>query len=78
VLGLAVTDGYGLAATIVVACVLVVAVVLGYMIIRGETRIQRTRLGIFVERDKFDEPDAIDPVDPSEADTRVWRRRDED
>jgi hypothetical protein len=65
---LAVTDGYGLAATVVVACVIVIASILAYMIVRGETRIKRTRLGVFVERDKFDE-------EPDES-TDIWPKDD--
>jgi hypothetical protein len=65
---LAVTDGYGLAATIVIACVIVIAVVLAYMVVRGETRIKRTRLGVFVERDKFEE-------EPDES-TDIWPKDD--
>jgi hypothetical protein len=63
-----VTDGYGLAATIVIACVIVIAVVLAYMVVRGETRIKRTRLGVFVERDKFEE-------EPDES-TDIWPKDD--
>lgn len=62
------TDGYGLAATVVVACVIVIASILAYMIVRGETRIKRTRLGVFVERDKFDE-------EPDES-TDIWPKDD--
>jgi len=43
---------------IVVAFVFVV--VLGYRIVRGESMVRKTRLGIFVERDRFPEEDEDD------------------
>ena len=71
---LAVTDGYGLAATVVVSCVIVIAVILAYMVVRGETRIQRTRLGVFVERDKFEEEPPDDDDHTLGSQEKEWPR----
>jgi hypothetical protein len=62
VIGLTVDSGYTVAAIFIVASAIVIVIILGYRIIRGESLIHRTRLGIFVERDRFEEPDELPEV----------------
>jgi hypothetical protein len=67
----AINDAYGLTALIILAVVVVVAMILGYRAVRGEPRTHRTRLGVFVERDKFEDDDENDDV------TRSWPRQED-
>lgn len=60
------SDGWGFAALLVICIAAVVVIVLGYRIIRGESLIHRTRLGVFVERDRY--PD--EPEEPAGEDTQ--------
>lgn len=62
------SDGWGFAALLIVVTAAVVVIVLGYRILRGESLIHRTRLGVFVERDRYEEPD--EPGEPAAEDTR--------
>jgi len=48
-------DGFAFGAFSIVAAVVVIVVILGYRIARGEPKTHRTRLGVFVERDRFPE-----------------------
>ena len=62
------SDGWGFAALLIVVTAAVVVIVLGYRILRGESLIHRTRLGVFVERDRYEEPE--EPGEPASEDTR--------
>ena len=60
-------DGFAFGAFTIVAIVVVIVVILGYRIARGEPKTHRTRLGVFVERDRFDdEPESHDDDSNSE------------
>jgi hypothetical protein len=63
-------DGFAFGAFTIAAVIVLVLLVLGYRIIRGESLVHRTRLGVFVERDRY--PDEDEPA----ADTRELDPRD--
>lgn len=50
-------DGFAFGALCIVALLALVAMILAYRVFRGEPKTHRTRLGVFVERDRFDEPE---------------------
>jgi hypothetical protein len=62
--GIEISNGWGFAAVCVLVAAFVFVTVLGYRIIRGESLVHRTRLGVFVERDRFDD----EPTPPPEED----------
>jgi hypothetical protein len=61
-------DGFAFGAFSIVAVVVVIVVVLGYRIARGEPKTHRTRLGVFVERDRFPDEDEEDSHDDPKSD----------
>jgi hypothetical protein len=62
------SDGWGFAALLIVVTAAVVVIVLGYRILRGESLIHRTRLGVFVERDRYEETEEPVGEDTQELD----------
>jgi hypothetical protein len=62
-------DGFAFGAFTIVAVVVLVLLVLGYRIIRGESLIYRTRLGVFVERDRYEEREG--PGEPAAEDREL-------
>jgi hypothetical protein len=61
-------DGFAFGAFSIIAVVVVIVVVLGYRIARGEPKTHRTRLGVFVERDRFPDEDEEESHDDPKSD----------
>jgi hypothetical protein len=65
--------------------IIMFAMILGYRLINCDPNVRRSRWGIFVERDHFDEDETwtVDPLPPpapppSEAETKItWPEREE-
>ena len=62
----------GVAVISIVSVVVVIGMFLVYRTHRADPKTRRTRFGVYVERDRFEEPDEI--IDPDEDDTRILRR----
>lgn len=73
--------------------IIVIAMILGYRLINRDPNVRRTRWGVFVERDHFDEdegetwtvdplppptpPPPLPPRPPDDDETNAWPKREE-
>ena len=62
-------NGHGIAALIIIAIVFVIAIAVGARLLRP-TRFRVARMGVFIERQRFDDPEEPEAVDP--AATQEW------
>jgi hypothetical protein len=66
---LTISNGWAFATVVVIVAAFVFVVVLGYRIIRGESLVHRTRLGVFVERDRFPDEQQSPEEDGNQIDS---------
>lgn len=62
----------GVELSLIGAAVVVVLLVLGYRLVRRDSGIRVTRLGVFVERERFEDVDGRDDGEPDGEITREW------
>jgi hypothetical protein len=58
-------DGFAFGAFSIVAVIVLILLILAYRIMRGESLTYRTRLGVFLERDRYPDEEPEEPGEPA-------------